>query len=106
MSWFGQVGIKITEPHIDKIFKGTFAEDDIQIIKEFGKNSKQSKNINMRVSFIVQKLVFNEYGNYVLQRALSVMGCENLRNEILFTIKSLMPSLMQIKHGQRVIKKL
>ena len=53
----------------------------------------------MRVSFIVQKLVFNEYGNYVLQRALSVMGCENLRNEILFTIKSLMPSLMQIKHG-------
>ena len=106
MSWLEKDGVKISEPHIDKIFKGTFPEDDVQIVKEFGKNSKLSKNINMRVSFIVQKLVFNEYGNYVLQRALSVMGCENLRNEILLTIKSLSPSLMQIKHGQRVIRKL
>jgi hypothetical protein len=34
------------------------------------------------------------------------MECEHLKNEILLTIKSLSPSLMQIKHGQRVIKKL
>ena len=48
----------------------------------------------MRVSFIVQKLVFNEYGNYVLQRALSVMGCENLKNKIFYTIKSLRLSFL------------
>jgi len=66
MSWLEKDGVKKSEPHIDKIFKGTFPEDDKEIVKEFGKNSKQSKNLNVRVSFIVQKLVFNEYGNYVL----------------------------------------
>jgi len=48
----------------------------------------------MRVSFIVQKLVFNVYGNYVLHRALSVMGCENLKNKIFYTIKSLRLSFL------------
>lgn len=34
------------------------------------------------------------------------MGSENLRKEILLTIKSLQPSLVQLKHGQKVIAKL
>lgn len=34
------------------------------------------------------------------------MGSETLRKEVLLTIKSLQPSLMQIKHGQKVITKL
>jgi hypothetical protein len=54
----------------------------------------QSKNIYIRVSFIVQKLVFNVNGNYVLHRALSVMGCENLKNDIFYTIKSLRLSFL------------
>jgi hypothetical protein len=36
MSWLEKDGIKKSEPHIDKIFKGTFPEDDNEIIKEYG----------------------------------------------------------------------
>ena len=77
------------EPHIDKIFKGTFPDDDYQIIKNFGYNTEASKNLKERVSFIVQKLIYNQFGNYVLQRALKVMGSEQLKREVLLTIKSL-----------------
>lgn len=97
---------KLQEPHIDKIFKGTFPDDDNQIIKEFGYKTESSKNLKQRISFIVQKLIYNQFGNYVLQRAIKVMGSDNLRREILLTIKSLQPSLMQLKHGQKVIAKL
>lgn len=42
------------EPHIDKIFKGTFPDtDDNEIIREFGFQTKTSKNIQKRVNFIV-----------------------------------------------------
>lgn len=34
------------------------------------------------------------------------MGSESLRREVLMTIKSLQPSLIQMKHGQKVIAKL
>lgn len=95
-----------SEPHIDKIFKGTFPDDDFQIIKEFGYQTEQSKNLKERVSFIVQRLIYNQFGNYVLQRALKVMGSDHLRREILLVIKSLQPSLVQLKHGQKVIAKL
>ena len=59
MSGLEKDGIKKSEPHIDKIFKGTFPEDDNEIIKEFGYQSKQSKILSKRVHFIVQKLVYN-----------------------------------------------
>lgn len=48
-----------SEPHIDKIFKGTFPDDDSQIVKEFGFKTEQSQNLKERVSFIVQKLIYN-----------------------------------------------
>ena len=92
--------------HIDKIFKGTFEDDDLQIIRELGFNTAHSKNLKARVHFIVQKLVYNQFGNYVLQRALNVISDDELRKEILYTIKSLQPSLMQLKHGQKVLQKL
>jgi hypothetical protein len=42
------------EPHIDKIFKGTFPDtDDEEIIREFGYNTQKSRNIKLRVNFIV-----------------------------------------------------
>ena len=41
------------EARIDKIFKGTFPEDDAQIIQELGYKTKKSKNIKARVHFIV-----------------------------------------------------
>ena len=40
MSWLEKDGIKKSETHIDKIFKGTFPEDDNEIIKEYGYQSK------------------------------------------------------------------
>ena len=92
--------------YIDNIFKGSFADDDLQIIRELGFNTAHSKNLKARVHFIVQKLVYNQFGNYVLQRALNVIADDNLRKEILYTIKSLQPSLMQLKHGQKVLQKL
>jgi len=94
------------EAHIDKIFKGTFPDDDYQIVRELGFNTKKSKSLKARVDFIVQKLVYNQFGNYVLQRALNVISDDNLRKEILYTIRSLQPSLMQLKHGQKVLQKL
>jgi len=77
------------EAHIDKIFKGTFPNDDYQIIKELGFKTSKSKNLKNRVNFIVQKLIYNQFGNYVLQKALLVITDDHLRKEILYTIKSL-----------------
>ena len=65
-----------------------------------------TKNLKTRVHFIVQSLIYNQFGNYVLQKALNVISDENLKREILYTIKSLQPSLMQVKHGQKVLAKL
>ena len=59
-----------------------------------------------RVDFIVEKLIYNQFGNYVLQKALLVISDDLLVKEILFTIKSLSLSLMQLKHGQKVLSKL
>lgn len=47
------------EQHIDKIFKGTFPQDDKQIVQELGFNTKKSKNLKARVHFIVQSLIYN-----------------------------------------------
>ena len=41
------------EAHIDKIFKGTFPQDDQQIIAKFSSNYQQQKSLKTRVNFIV-----------------------------------------------------
>jgi len=48
-----------SEPYIDKIFKGTFEDDDNQIINEFGYKTDKSKSLKPRISFMVQKLIYN-----------------------------------------------
>ena len=58
-----------------------------------------TKAMKPRVHFIVQSLIYNQFGNYVLQKALGVIQDDYLKKEILYTIKSLQPSLMQVKHG-------
>jgi len=88
--------------HIDKIFKGTFEDDDRQVVKALG----FTKALKPRVHFIVQSLIYNQFGNYVLQKALGAIQDDYLKKEILYTIKSLQPSLMQVKHGQKVLTKL
>jgi hypothetical protein len=86
------------EPHIEKIFKGTYLHDDHQIINELSLIGNL-KDIKSRVNFIVQKLIYNQYGNYVIQRVLLKIKDNSLKNEILYCIRALQPSLMQIKHG-------
>jgi hypothetical protein len=87
---------------IEKIFKGTLMNDDFQILNELTL-LRSNKNLKSRVNFIVQKLIYNQYGNYVIQKVLVKIKDASLRNEILYTIKSLQPSLTQIKHGQKVL---
>jgi len=93
------------EPMMEKIFKGTIKNDDYQILNELSVLGI-NKNLKTRVNYIVQKLIYNQYGNYVIQKVLVKIKDNSLRNEILYTIKSLQPSLTQIKHGQKVLQKL
>jgi len=45
--------------------------------------------MKQRVNFIVQKLIYNQFGNYVLQKALASIVDNELKNTILWTIRSL-----------------
>lgn len=47
---------------ITKIFRGSFDQDDYTINRELGGTT----DLKQRVSFIVQKLIYNQFGNYVL----------------------------------------
>jgi len=93
------------KPQIEKIFKGGYQQNDILIVNELSMIGNKA-DMKTRVNFIVQKLIYNQFGNYVIQKILLKLKDETLRNEILYTIKSLQPSLMQIKHGQKVLQKL
>ena len=92
------------ESPIERIFRGTFEQDDQTLLLQTGGNSKG--DLNLRINLIVQGLIYNQFGNYVLQKAISCIYDEGLRNDILMTIKSLQPNLMQMRHGQKVIQKL
>ena len=76
----------VEESRIEKIFSGAFPEDDYQIVCELGANRS---DLNTRISFIVQKLIYNQFGNYVLQKALGSMQDSSLKHEVLMTIKTL-----------------
>ena len=54
------------EAHIEKIFKGTFPQDDQQIVAKFANNYQLQKSLKTRVDFIVQELIYNQFGNYVI----------------------------------------
>jgi len=68
--------------------------------------SHQSRIQTMRVNFIVQRLVTHQFGNYVLQKAISIVTDTELRHQMLESIKLLSGSLLQSKHGQKVLTKL
>ncbi len=48
---------------VDMILIGSFDKDDITIKNELG---LQAKNKLSRVNFIVDRLIFHQFGNYVL----------------------------------------
>lgn len=79
-----------------------FSSNVIEIC--FGaKNKAIDKIFRGRVALIVGELVFHQFGNYVLQRAISSIVDNGLRKEILVTIKGLQPDLLRYKHGQKVV---
>ena len=88
---------------IDQIFKGTHYWDDQAAARELG---YQSRTRQIRVSFIVQRLVTHQFGNYVLQKAIAIVTDQTLKTEILESIKVLSGSLSQTKHGLKVLTKL
>jgi hypothetical protein len=49
---------------VDMVLMGTFEQDDITILRELG--FVNSKNRLFRINFIVDKLIFHQFGNYVL----------------------------------------
>lgn len=53
------------EPHIEKIFKGTYPTDDTQVLQEFYYKGLQP-DLKQRVNFFVQRLIYNQFGNYVI----------------------------------------
>ena len=91
---------------IDKLFKGEYPEDDKQLVKKLGFKTQKSQSLKARVHFIVSNLIFNMFGNFVLQKSLTIISDETLKNEILYKIKALQPQLMEQAHGKKVMSKL
>ena len=48
----------------EMVLRGALEFDDVTIIRDLGK--QRAKDIGLRVSSIVDKLIFHHFGNYVL----------------------------------------
>ena len=54
----------------------------------------------------MQRLMMHQFGNYVLQKAITVVVDPRLRTDILESIKLQSSSFAQTKHGPKVLQKL
>ena len=88
---------------VDQILKGTHYWADSTIAREL---SFQARNRAIRVTFIVQRLVTHQYGNYVIQKALAIISDQELRQQMLEAVKPLASSLQGTKHGLKVLNRL
>jgi hypothetical protein len=88
---------------IDMILMGAFDNEDQTILHELG---YEAKNRTVRVNFIVDKLIFHQFGNYVLQKIINVVQNNHLRTLILKRLNELSGDLSKTKHGSKVIQKL
>ena len=95
---------KQDESQIDKIFLGKFKNDDADVIQALG--SHLSKQMKPRVHFLVERLAMHQFGNYVLQKAIFAVKDQQLKTEILESIKLLSSSLEKTRHGPKVLQKL
>ena len=59
------------ESSVDMILMGSFDKDDATILNELG--STYAKNRTQRINFIVDRLIFHQFGNYVLQKIINVV---------------------------------
>ena len=88
---------------VDQIFSGTHSNEDQTIIRCLGSKAKNRKE---RLNFLVQKLMMHSFGNYVLQKAISVVVDPHLKTQILESIQLQQCSFAQTKHGPKVLQKL
>lgn len=89
---------------VDMILLGQIIHDDQTVLKDLGYNL--SKNRVARINFIVDKLIFHQFGNYVLQKIITIIKSDQLRVIILQRINQLSGDLQRTKHGQKVLQKL
>jgi hypothetical protein len=55
---------------------------------------------------LVDKLIFHQFGNYVLQKIISVVQSQSLRVMVLQRVYQLSGELQKTKHGMKVLQKL
>lgn len=88
---------------IADIFNGTHFWDDQMLMRELGPHSRDR---NVRINYLVERLVTHLFGNYVLQRVIGIVQDTELKNAILESILALNDQLLQTNHGQKVMQKL
>ena len=54
----------------------------------------------------MQRLVTHQFGNYVLQKAISIVVDQQLRMQLLESIKAMSAALCLTKYGNKVLNKL
>ena len=69
---------------MDQIFSGAHPNEDATIFRCLGHKSKNRKE---RLNFLVQRLMMHSFGNYVLQKAISVVVDPHLKTQILESIQ-------------------
>ena len=86
------------------ILRGSLDIDDGSILRELGK--QRSKDTTLRVNCIVDRLIFHQFGNYVLQKIINVVRDNELRSFVLRRLNQLSGELSKTKHGFKVLQKL
>jgi hypothetical protein len=66
----------------------------------------QRANKQERINLLVDRLIFHQFGNYVLQKIISVVQGHALRVMVLQRIHQLSGELSKTKHGMKVLQKL
>jgi hypothetical protein len=86
------------------LLRGTNYQDDINLVMHLGVD--MLKNLSLRLKVIVDKLIYHQFGNYVLQKMITVMEDSELKWIILGRIKEIQSDLYKTKHGAKVYNKL
>jgi hypothetical protein len=72
---------KMKSSSIDMILSGAFQQDDATLIQDLSPQNRANKQL--RINVLVDKLIFHQFGNYVLQKIISVVQSQSLRVMVL-----------------------
>lgn len=106
---------KLCDSKVDMLISGVFENDDATLLLELSPADR--KNKQARVSIIVDRLIFHQFGNYgkpysllnlsiVLQKLIQVVESQHLRVLVLQRVAQLSGELQKSKHGLKVLQKL